>query len=221
DMELKSIRLQLKPHFFLNALTTIASLSVQNKTEQIKIYIDALSKNVRYMFQAGFHTVSVKEEIKHVENYFEMQELKYPGCIFYLIDLPKDLEEWKIPQMLIHTFIENEYKYAISMDETLTILIKISRSSHQGEEMLLLEIEDDGKGYPEDVLDYMAGNDKKPSEKGTRIGLWSIKRMMELMYEKQGLVVIENINPHGCLNRIFVPEKAVHELTKNSIQTII
>lgn len=220
DMELKSIRLQLKPHFFLNALTTISSLSAQNRNEQIKMYIDALSKNVRYMFRAGFHTVPIKEEIKHVKNYFEMQELKYPGCVFYLVELPKELEDWMVPQMLIHTFIENEYKYAVSMDETLAILIKISKQEYCGEDMLLIEIEDDGKGYPEEVLDYMHGRADRVSEKGMRIGLWSIKRMMELMYEKEDLIQLENIKPHGCLNRIYVPGKAKHELAEEVAQKL-
>lgn len=211
DMELYSIRLQLKPHFFLNALTTISSLSSQNKNEEIKNYIDALSKNIRYMFRAGLHTVTIRDEIRHVVNYFEMQELKYPNCIFYLIDLPTQLEEWKIPQMLIHTFIENEYKYAVSIEETLTILIKVSSQVKEEEEMLLIEIEDDGKGYPQEVLDYMNGTTKKASDKGTRVGLWSIKNMMELMYERSGLVVLENISPHGCLNKIYVPQKVKHE----------
>lgn len=221
EMELKSIRLQLKPHFFLNALTTISSLSGQNKNEKIQEYINALSKNVRYMFRAGFHTVPVKEEIRHVENYFEMQELKYPGCIFSMISLPEQLEEWQIPQMLIHTFIENEYKYAVSMGETLTVLIKISEQSYQGENMLLIEIEDDGKGYPPEVLDYMRHDEGMSGEKGERIGLRSIKRMMELMYERKDLVLLSNIEPHGCMNRIYVPKVAKHELEEETIQKTI
>ncbi|WP_124066345.1 histidine kinase [Clostridium sp. E02] len=211
EMELYSIRLQLKPHFFLNALTTISSLSSQKKNEEIRQYINSLSRNIRYMFRAGFHTVTVQEEIRHIINYFEMQELKYSDCIFYLIDLPSELEGWKIPQMLIHTFIENEYKYAVSIEETLTILIKISKQTFDNEEMLLIEIEDDGKGYPKEVLDYMNGVTRKTTDKGTRIGLWGIKSMMELMYDRSGLVVLENITPHGCLNKIYVPQKVKHE----------
>lgn len=212
DMELKSIRLQIKPHFFLNALTTISSLSSQKRFMEINTYITSLSKNIRYMFRAGLHTISIKEEINHVKNYFEMQELKYPDCIFYMIDLPKELEHWVIPQMLIHTFIENEFKYAVSMDKILTILIKVSLQTYQNEEMLLIEIEDDGKGYPEEVLDYMNGKTKRVSDKGNRVGLWSIKRMIELMYERNDLMILENIKPFGCLNKIYIPQNTKNKM---------
>ena len=103
ETELKCIKLQIRPHFFLNAMTTISSLSQQGKNKEIESYISALSKNIRYMFRAGLHTVSLQEEVTHVENYFEMQELKYPGCVFYYIDINPEVREWKIPQMMIVT----------------------------------------------------------------------------------------------------------------------
>jgi sensor histidine kinase YesM len=211
DAELKNIRLQLRPHFFLNAITTILSLCSKGKKTQLKQYVDSLSKNIRYMFKTRMHTVSIKEEIQHVENYMEMQEFKYPKCIFHYVDLPPELEEWKIPQMLIQTFIDNEYKYAVSIDIPLTILIRISTDIYQDEKMLLIEIEDDGLGYPQDVLAYMNGQGPKQVNDGNRIGLWSIKNLMELMYERRSLIYLSNIQPHGCLNRIWVPKKPVHE----------
>jgi len=210
DAELRAIRLQLRPHFFLNAITTIMSLSSQGKNPQIKEYVDSLSKNIRYMFTTHMHTVPVREEIAHVENYIKMQEFKYPNCIFHYVELPPELEEWPIPQMLIQTFIENEYKYAVSVDNPLTILIRISLDQAQGEEMLLIEIEDDGMGYPQEVLDAMEQPNSQPSKDGSRIGLWSIRNLMELMYERKGLIALSNIEPHGCLNRIRVPCRPVH-----------
>lgn len=211
DAELKVIRLQLRPHFFLNAITTIVSLSSMGKNQQIREYVDSLSKNIRYMFKTRMHTVPIRDEIYHVENYIEMQEFKYPNCIFHYVELPKNLEEWRIPQMLIQTFIENEYKYAASIDTPLTILIRISTDIYQDEKMLLIEIEDDGKGYPSDVLEYMSGKSVQQRTDGSRIGLWSIKNMMELMYERKGLISLSNIEPHGCLNKIWVPIRPVHE----------
>lgn len=211
DAEQKYIRMQIRPHFFLNALTTIASLSLQGKQKDIDIYINTLSKNIRYMFSSGLHTVPVKEEIYHVRNYFEMQELKYQGCVFYYIDMPEELEAWKIPQMMIHTLVENEYKYAVSTESSLMILIKVSTEMVLGEKMLMIEVEDDGPGYPPEILDSI-NRDAEKKQDGTQVGLWSIKRLLELMYDRKGLLRIENVEPHGALNRIYVPKDVVHEI---------
>ena len=204
DSELRSIRFQIRPHFFLNALTTISSLSLQGKNEEIAKYIEALSKNVRYMFKSGLHTVELEEELKHVENYFEMQELKYPGSVFYFISVDDSLKKWQIPQMLIHTIIENEYKYAVSMDKNLSIFINIYTEDHEGENILCIEIEDDGKGYPAATLDAWKDNSLE-TEDGSRVGLWALRKMLKLMYERDGLFEIENITPHGAKNRFLIP----------------
>ncbi|MFH1880356.1 MAG: histidine kinase [Bacillota bacterium] len=219
EMELRSIRLQLKPHFFLNAITTISSLSSQSRNKEIRTYVDALSKNIRYMFKSGLHTVPIEEEIRHIGNYFEMQECKYPGCLFHFIDLPPALRGWQVPQMLVQTFVENEFKYAVSIDSVLTLLIHISKETFGGQEMLLIRIEDDGKGYPQDVLRYMNGDAPRSDDDGERVGLWSVKRMMALMYERDDLIELVNIEPHGCLNLIRVPAMPVNEYNTDPAQT--
>ena len=77
--------------------------------------------------------------------------------------------------------------------------------------MLKITIEDDGKGYPPEVLEAMNSKDAHPSADGNRVGLWSIRRVLELMYERQGLAQFSNITPHGCMNTIYVPRKPLHE----------
>ena len=221
EMELRAIRLQIRPHFFLNALTTISGLSMQQKNAEIQKYIDALSKNVRYMFKAGLHTVSLAEEIRHVKNYFEMQELKYPGCVFYYTQIAEDLMEWKIPQLMIHTIIENEYKYAVEIGKTLTILISAREEERNGKKYLHLEIEDDGGGYPDSVLSDFANPKGAASADGTRVGLWSIRRMLTLMYEEEGLFIIENVQPHGCLNVFEIPAETVNELAESKKEELV
>ena len=62
DTQMKYFQMQLKPHFFLNALITIYSMSYQKRNEDIRTYIDALTKTVRYMFKGGLRLVLLKEE---------------------------------------------------------------------------------------------------------------------------------------------------------------
>lgn len=212
ETELRCVKLQIRPHFFLNAMTTISSLSQQGKNEEIRRYIDSLSKNIRYMFRSGLHTVTLDEEIRHVENYFEMQELKYPGCVFFYIDAAEDARAWNIPQMLIHTVIENEYKYAVDINSMLTILIKAEIVQKDSEEMLKVVIEDDGKGYPGDILADFRDSASSAPRDGSRVGLFSIKRILEIMYERKDLFEIDNIEPHGCKNTMYIPKVPKHEV---------
>lgn len=210
EAEQKYIRLQLRPHFFLNAMATIVSLSRSGRNSEIESYINALSRNIRYMFSSGLHTVPLQEEISHVENYFEMQEMKYPDCVMYFIVMPEEAKDWPVPQMLVHTLIENEYKYAVSRDRQLMVLIRLQIIMREGEKMLLLEIEDDGKGYPKDVIASI-NSGKGDSEDGSRIGIRSIYRLLQLLYDRENLFMIDNVIPHGALSRVYIPAKAVNE----------
>lgn len=211
DTEQKYIRLQIKPHFFLNAMSTIVGLNRAGRSEAIETYINALSKNIRYMFASGLHTVPLQEEIRHVENYFEMQELKYPDEVLYFMDVDDEVKDWPIPQMLIHTLVENEYKYAVAAGHQTMVLIKVEKVRWQKEDMLCIQVEDDGKGYPEEVLDAINKGSGAPRTDGTRVGLASIRRLLELMYDRENLFVLTNVEPHGAMSRAYIPAKPVHE----------
>ena len=218
DTEQKYIRLQIKPHFFLNAMSTIVGLSRVGKNDEIATYIGALSKNIRYMFSSGLHTVPLQEEIRHVENYFAVQELRYPDGVLYFVDMDDEVRDWPVPQMLIHTLVENEYKYAVSPGRQAMVLIKLQKAQWQGEEMLLIQVEDDGKGFTEDVLASINGDEAAPAGDGTRVGLYSIRRLLELMYDRKGLFVLSNVEPHGAMNQVYIPAHPVNETRHDAIQ---
>ncbi len=218
DTEQKYIRLQIKPHFFLNAMSTIVGLSRVGKNDEIATYIGALSKNIRYMFSSGLHTVPLQEEIRHVENYFAVQELRYPDGVLYFVDMDDEVRDWPVPQMLIHTLVENEYKYAVSPGRQTMVLIKLIKAQWQGEEMLLIQVEDDGKGFPEAVLASINGDEAAPAGDGTRVGLYSIRRLLELMYDRKGLFVLSNVEPHGAMNQVYIPAHPVNETKHDTIQ---
>ena len=217
DSELRCIRLQLRPHFFLNAMTTISSLSMQGQNDSIKRYVEVLSKNIRYMFKSGMHTVPLSEEMQNVQYYYEMQELRYPGSVFYYGEYNKEDENWPIPQMLIHTVVENIYKHAVSVDNLITILVQVNKTEYKGQEMLCISIEDDGEGYPEEILkQFQAGEKPKPSEDGTHLGLWSLWEMLRIMYDRNDLMELKNAEPHGTRTIFYLPKEAINETGKKT-----
>ncbi|MGN6711612.1 sensor histidine kinase [Anaerocolumna jejuensis] len=211
EAELRYVHLQIKPHFFLNAMTTIHSMSYQNRNEDIRAYIDALSKNVRYIFRAGLYTVTIKEEISHIEDYFQMQNLLYPDCVFYYIDAEEEAKEWKIPQLLLHTFIENEFKHAVSLNKLLSIFIRIQMTEQGGRRVAHITIEDDGTGFPDTILDEINTDYLTMKKSGHGVGLWNVKKTMELLYKRTDLLKISNNEIQGAKIEIWLPEETFTE----------
>lgn len=205
EAEIKYFQMQIKPHFFLNAIATIHSMSFDNRGEEIRAYIAALSDNIRYMFKAGLHTVPIAEELDHLEKYLEMQEILYPGCVFCYMDRPQELMEWQIPQMILHTFLENKYKHTVKVGNILSIYIAVKEIQRQGQKALEVTIEDDGEMFPENVIQKKWEiNDQNRHG----VGLYNVARTMEIMYGMPDLLKFDNISG-GTKITICFPEKPI------------
>lgn len=207
EATLKYVQLQIKPHFFLNALTTIHSMSFQDRNEEIREYIERLSRNIRYLFKSGLHAVPLSEEIGHARDYIAMQEILYPGAVFDFIDVQEGLSDYPIPQLLIHTILENIYKHAVSVDSLTSILISAKMQDKDGEEMCHIIVEDDGRGYPEQFLEQVRSGDVRVSEDGHGVGLWNMKKTLSLMYRRDDLMEFSNKEPHGTRVDVWLPRR--------------
>lgn len=207
EATLKYVQLQIKPHFFLNALTTIHSMSFQDRNDEIRDYIERLSRNIRYLFRSGLHTVKLSEEIEHVRDYIAMQDILYPGCVFEFIDVDEKVSEYPIPQLLIHTMLENTYKHAVSVDKLTSILISCKLEVRGGESMCHITVEDDGQGFPEEFLSQVRDGNVTVKENGHGVGLWNMKKTLKLMYKRDDLMEFSNKEPNGSRVDMWIPRR--------------
>lgn len=203
--ELKYLQMQIRPHFFLNALTTIHSLTFKDKNEDIRAFIDALSNHLRYMFKGGLNKVTVSEEIEYIKNFFYMQEIRFPDSVFYVFDIEPSLMQKQIPQFIIHTFIENSFKHAMTLDEPLSLFIQIKRITDEGKEAMRIVIEDSGEGFPDEILEKVNKSDGVSSMDGYRIGISNIKRTLALLYGNSSLLRISNVESLGGRVEFIIP----------------
>ena len=208
EATLKFVQLQIRPHFFLNALTTIHSMSYQNRNEDIRKFIDSLSLNVRYLFKSGLHTVPLREEADHVQNYIQMQEMLYPGSVFSYINIAEETRSCQVPQLIIHTMVENTYKHAVAVGKLTCILINARMEEKDGENMCHIQVEDDGDGYPQEFLEAMRAGEVKVREDGHGVGLWNLTHTLEIMYQRKDLIAFSNKEPHGSCVDIWIPRRA-------------
>ena len=207
EATLKYVQLQIKPHFFLNALTTIHSMSYQDRGDDIREYIERLSRNVRYLFKAGLHTVPLSEEVDHARDYMAMQDILYPGSVFDYIEVDEELSDYAVPQLIIHTILENIYKHAVSVDNLTSILISAHLEEKDDEKMCHICVEDDGEGFPAEFLEQVQTDEMTVKENGQGIGLWNMKKTLSLMYRRDDLIIFSNKEPHGSKVDIWIPRR--------------
>ncbi|CAM3539654.1 sensor histidine kinase [Marinicrinis lubricantis] len=203
--ELKYLQMQIRPHFFLNAITTVSSLTYHGKNEEIRLLIDRLSVHLRYMFHGGLVKVPVSQEIKHVENYIRMQEIRYPDQVFYVTDIDPELSDLPLPKYMIQTFVENSFKHALAHREMLTIFIKVDQMMLNNRKWLRITIEDNGEGFPPEVIELVQNSEMMTNEMGDKVGIGNIQRTLKLLYKEDGLLKLSNCQPSGARVVVVLP----------------
>jgi LytS/YehU family sensor histidine kinase len=203
--ELQYLQSQIKPHFVLNAISTIHSMTYKKNNEVIRNYIDALSRHIRYLFKMKFQLVPLESELKHIKNYFKMQDILYPDCVMYYMDMDEEACERLIPPLLLHTIMENEYKYAVSLDNLLSIFITGKLIREDGETMLHLVIEDDGVGFSNSSLERVNSPNIDSREDGTGMGIRNLHAMMRMFFNRTDLLRFSNRENSGARVDISIP----------------
>ncbi|WP_407270061.1 sensor histidine kinase [Radiobacillus sp. PE A8.2] len=200
--ELRQLQLQINPHFFLNTLNIIYYLAMDKKSPLIQELSISLIQYFRFMFRSDMDFVSLQEEIKHTVNYLHIQAFRFPDNLSYKVDVPEELFSVSLPPLLIQTFVENSIKYAINTDGQTYIHISVEQLS-KGD--MFIQVMDNGPGFPEELLRSLKKNMNPMSDQGEQIGLWNVKRRLELLYK--GRATINFSNRDGALVEIILPMK--------------
>ncbi len=208
ERKIKLLRMQIKPHFYLNAITTIRSMTYQNRLEDIRFYLDALSVHIRYMLKVDSSEVKLSEELSHIENYLKMQEIKFPNSVSYYIGCNKDLQNKEIGHLLLFTLIENAFKFAMNLYDTLILLIQCEAVEEKDFIGYRVIIEDNGRGFPKGQLEkFRIGNEVEEKQDGKHVGLSNIKKTLELQYGRKDLLRLSNTEPHGARVELWIPDE--------------
>lgn len=130
ENELHTLKAQLNPHFLFNALNYLYGTALKEKAADTAEGIDIMSDLMRYTIH-GMHEnfVPLQDELKFMDNYLQLQHARLPvkDSIKISIKIVSDdfNHQQKIAPLLLLPFIENAFKYGISMDAQCEVRIKI------------------------------------------------------------------------------------------------
>lgn len=163
---------QINPHFFFNSLNSLSMLVRENQNDAAQTYINELSNTFRYIIQESKNNLTTLEnELKFVESYKYLFEVRYAGKFFVNIDVDKEKLGMVMPSLSLQPLIENAVKHnTITKIRPLTINIKTENEHVIVSNHIVPKIDD--------------------SEIGTGIGLKNLSSRYQLLVNKP--VVIEN-----------------------------
>ncbi|SNR16991.1 sensor histidine kinase [Tenacibaculum jejuense] len=175
DLELKTLKGQLNPHFLFNTLNNIYSLSILNSPHTSNA-IAKLSEMLDFvLFKSDDELVSLENEISLIENYITLEKLRYNEDL--QISFTKDIQASNtIPPLVLLSLVENAFKHGEKSNSTAP------------------EIHIDLQST-EDQLTFKISNSITNSEKvKTRkpLGLVNIKKQLSLIYGSQYSLEISN-----------------------------
>lgn len=206
ENQLQMVRAQIKPHFFLNAITTVYNMTYQNRPEDIRAFLQALAKYVRYMMNIQSSSVTIAEELLHIENYLKMQDLRFPHSVTYTIHCPGDVGRVEIPFLMLFTLVENTFKHAMDLYKPLQLSISCEFWHEEGFSGCRLAVEDNGDGFSPQVLEeYQKELPEGQLPPKEHLGLSNIRRTLEFTYHRRDLLRLSNRETGGARAEILVP----------------
>jgi len=126
--QLDNLSAQLNPHFLFNSLNSIKSLVIENP-DNARRAIDLLSDLLRSsLYEKDKDLISIKDELSLVQDYVELEKMRFEERLQLEIILDKSLHNFKIPTLSIQLLVENAIKHGIdSKIEGGTILLRIEK----------------------------------------------------------------------------------------------
>ena len=114
ELELKTIKSHINPHFIFNALNSIRAL-VDENPERARTAITELSNILRSSMQAEkIETASLERELNLVKDYLALEHIRFEDRLQIEYDIDEDTLDQLIPPMMLQTLVENAIKHGIS-----------------------------------------------------------------------------------------------------------
>jgi hypothetical protein len=168
--QVRALRYQVNPHFLFNTLNSLSSLVMTGRTDRAETMLLALSTFFRtsLSFDPGAD-VTLAEEIDLQRLYLDIEMARFPDRLTVEIDIPKDLEQARLPALLLQPIVENAIKYGVSKSRK-AVLVRIA-ARRLADNRMTVEISNKLKH---------GGKDELPAatHEGTGLGLANVSQRL-------------------------------------------
>ncbi len=177
EAEIKLLKGQLHPHFLFNSLNNIYSLALM-QSELTADSILKLTELLDYLvYRANMETVPLTKEVKLLENYIGLEQLRYGEKLMVDSDIRISHKDLMVAPLLLLPFAENCFKHGGVGQQGI---FKISITLHANDRQIVFKIHNTKKKQPNTGVNG-------------GLGLANIRKRLQLLYPGKHQLNIRNL----------------------------
>jgi hypothetical protein len=190
--ELRSLRYQVNPHFLFNTLNSLSALVLTGKTQAAERMIQTISTFYRRsLADDPTSDVPLREEFALQKLYLDIEAIRFPHRLRAVYKLPPELEDAKVPGMILQPLVENSVKHAVAPTSEQVTITLAAREEYG---RLVVTVGDDGPGpaAPEG------------ERRGYGIGVANVQDRLEARFDGDATIVSGPV-PGGYSTQLRMP----------------
>ncbi len=191
EAQLTALRSQINPHFLFNALTTLGYL-IKSSPDKAYETLLRLTQLFRGVLNSTGEFSTLGDEISLIESYLDIEHARFEERLRISIDIPTELENLKVPSLILQPIVENAIKHGVSENKNGgEVRISAELEDRYGDQFLRLSVWDSGAGR------------KKPEPiAADGLGLSNIRQRLSSYYGPEASLIIDSDHENGTLAEI-------------------
>ena len=190
--QLAALRRQMEPHFMFNTLNSIAGLVRDRRNDEAVSMIVGLSEFLRRASEDSHRTqVTLAEEVEYLQRYVEIQKVRFGERLRISVDIPADLLDTQVPNLLLQPLVENAIKHGVA-NRAVGGNICVTGARRDGS--ISLSVYNDGPGFPQDW-----------QTKGAGVGLANLRTRMQILYGDASDLQMRRVGTEGVEVVVTMP----------------
>lgn len=194
ELELKTIKSHINPHFIFNALNSIRALIDENPI-RARQAITELSNILRSSMQAdNIEMVSVEREFEIVRDYLALEHIRFEDRLKVEYDIDEDTLNMSVPYMMIQTLVENAIKHGIS------------KNIGSGFVKIITKMEDDAL-----IVNVRNSGLLTDKSNETGFGLQSTSNRLNLLFGEHAKFEIQQVSDNMVEAKVIIPKLQINK----------
>lgn len=183
EAQLKYLQAQINPHFLFNTLNAGAQLAMMEDAKRTGELLTNTAAFFRYNVRNS-EDATIGEEVRLVDNYIYICNVRFPDEIHYEKDIDESLEDMKLPSMILQPLVENAFNYGIrNLERHGMIELEIKEKNGR----ICISVWDNGRGISPERIDeilnspHPAPDPRSSSSNG--VGIRNLLERLRLYFE--------------------------------------